>query len=296
MTGVAFVRPITRVKFYKLGERIADSLLDQVAAFAFPGRESPLPSVLIVALPKSGSVYLLRALRRALRVQVHHIGGAGMSGSTFSEAHLRRFAQGNLVSREHMQPQAFALSALSRYGIRKMVLHVRDPRAAIVSWTRHMDRILESRGFRAAELSCEMTMPEAYPDWSFAERLHWQVENKMPQFVRWIVDWLELVEISRDVEFLITDYRALSDDARGLVTRILEFYGIDYGPDWISMPVVRLGKNNIYTLPDPAPLGKSQQGSNTLPSWAAAMPAETLQAANVRVPAVLSERFGWAKI
>lgn len=280
------------MKFYKLGEAVADSVMERLAAFAFPGRDSPLPPVLLVALPKSGSIYLQRALRRTLRVQTHHIGAAGMSGSTFDHYDLRRFERGNVVSREHLQPRAFALTVLARHGIRKVVLHVRDPRAAIVSWTRHMDRVLAKRGFRSVELSCEMPMPDAYSDWSFAQRLHWQVENKLPLFVRWIEDWLALVAISRDVEFLVTDYRALCEDARGLVVRILEFYEIDYAPDWISMPVVRVGKNNIYTLPESI----EQPVEVAHPAWAEAMSAETLQAANALVPAALIDRFGWAKI
>jgi hypothetical protein len=275
------------VKVYKLSERITGSVMERAAAFAYPGREPSLPPVLLVALPKSGSIYLQRALRRTLRVQTHHIGAAGMTGSTFGHYDLLRFERGNVVSREHLQPRAFSLAILAAHSIRKIVLHVRDPRAAIVSWTRHMDRVLENRGLRSVELSCELIMPEAYRDWSFEQRLSWQVENKMPGFVRWIEDWLQLVETSRDVKFLVTDFRALRDDASGLVARILDFYEIAYGPDWISMPVVRVGKNNIYTLPDAAA---------SRPAWMTAMSAETLQAANANVPSCLLDRFDWVKV
>jgi len=294
--GVAFVKPRSRIKLYNLSERVTGALMDRMATFAYPGRDVPLPPILVIALPKSGSVYLQRALRRTLQVQVRHVGVAGMSGSTFGHAPLCRFERGNAVSREHLQPRACSLSALARYGLRKAVLHIRDPRAAVVSWTRHMDREMENRGFRAVELACEATMPGAYPDWSFAERLQWQVENMLPQFVRWIEDWLELVEASRDVEFLLTDYSALCDDARGLVMRILEFYEIAYDPDWISMPVVRIGKNNIYTLPDRARPEGSQPSEAFRPGWATAMPAATLQAANALVPPALSNKFGWVHI
>jgi hypothetical protein len=280
------------MKLYKLSERLTGSIMDRMAGLAYPGRGEPLPPVLLVAQPKSGSVYLQRALRRTLRVQIHHISAGGMSGSTFDQHNLCRFERGNVVSREHLQPRRFSLKVLAHHGVRKVVLHVRDPRAAIVSWTRHMDRTLESRGFRSVEVSCELPMPEAYIDWSFAQRLHWQVENKLPQFVRWIEDWLELVAVSRGVEFLVTDYQALNEDARGLVTQILDFYEIHYEPDWISMPVVRIGKNNIYSLPDPI----KQPGEGACPAWVTAMSTETLQAANAMVPAALADRFGWAKI
>jgi hypothetical protein len=294
------LKPITRARVFRWGEFLADSFTERLAAFAYPGRDRPLPPVLLVALPKSGSIYLQRALRRTLRVQIHHIGASGMSGSTFNHYGLLRFERGNVVSREHLQPRACLLSMLARHGVRKAVLHLRDPRAAIVSWTRHMDRIMEKRGLRSVELSCERTMPDAYANWSFAERLDWQVEHMMPMFVRWVEDWLELVAASRDVEFLVTEYRALCDDGRGLVMRILDFYGIAYEPDWISMPVIRIGKNNIYTLPERTPPrelppGGLPSGETVRAAWMNAMPAETLQAANALLPAALSNRFDWVK-
>jgi hypothetical protein len=282
-----------RSRIYNLSKKFSDRLVDRTSAFAFPGHGVQLPPVLLIALPKSGSVYLQRALRRTLQVEVRHIGSAGMTGSNFRYADLCRFARGNVVSREHLQPRGYLVEVLAAYGVKKLVLHIRDPRAAIVSWTRHMDRLLADRGLQLVELSCELLVPNAYVDWAFPERLRWQVENKLPTFVSWIEDWLQLVRDTRDVEFLVTDYQALCDDARGLLMQMLDFYGINYDPDWITMPAVRVGKNNIYTMPD----AKAQTGSQAgeVPAWVNAMPADVLQAANAMMPASLVERFGWPK-
>ena len=287
---------ISRKRLYDLSERVTDYVMDRAATFAFPGRDAPLPPVLLIALPKSGSVYLQRALRRTLRVQVHHITGGGMSGSSFRHVNLCRFEQGNVVSREHLQPRAVSVKVLARHGISKAVLHVRDPRAAIVSWTRHMDRMLDSRGLRAVELSCELPMPDAYSSWDFSRRLHWQVENKMPDFVRWIEDWLALVESGLDVDFLVTDYAELQDDSRRLVARILEFYGIAYDPEWISLPSTRFGRNNIYTvLENSGDRSTSSIGEARMRRWATQMSREALAAAHALLPTPLADRFGWVK-
>ena len=135
-------------------------------------------------------------------------------------------------------------------------------------------------------------MPDAYAEWTFAQRLHWQVENKMPDFVRWIEDWLELAAHSRDVEILVTIYRSLNEDAYALVTQILEFYGIDFRPEWISLPAVALGKNNIHTTPD----RPRRPGDSRKPAWSAAMSPDTLQAANAQVSPALLRRFNWTEI
>jgi hypothetical protein len=282
---------IPRKRIYDFSERISDRLLHHAAQFAFPGRGEPLPPVLMVALPKSGSIFLQRALRRTLRVPVHHIASAGMSGATFRHADLCRFERGNVVCREHLQPRAFTLKVLAKHGVRRAVLHVRDPRAAIVSWTRHMDRVLASRGLRSVELSCELPIPEDYGAWSFEQRLGWQVAHKLPSFVRWIEDWLRLVEISRDVEILVTDYAELCVDAGQLVRRILDFNGIEYCPDWIEIPSTRYGKNNIFSILEPCRYGDART-----PDWMARMAPETLAAADALVPVRLRERFGWARI
>ena len=287
---------MSRKRLYDYSERFADYLLDQAAALAFPGRDIPLPPVLVIALPKSGSVYLQRALRRTLRVPVHHIASGGMSGASFRHDDLCRFGRGNVVSREHLQPRAFSLKVLARHGIKRAVLHIRDPRAAIISWTRHMDRLLASRGLRAVELTCEATMPDAYQAWSFQRRLHWQVENRMPIFVRWIEDWLALAETSRDVVLMVTDYAELAHDGRKLITRILEFNGIDYDPEWISLPSTCYGKNNIYSMLDARRATSHWSSDARIPLWAQQMPREILRAANGAVPARLCDRFGWAMI
>jgi hypothetical protein len=268
--------------------------VEKVAAHAYPGRGGGLPPVLLIAMPKSGSIYIQRALSRSLRVPIQHVVAGGLWGSTFRDPDLRRFELGNVVAREHLQPRAFMLKAMAQHGITKAVLHVRDPRAAIVSWTKHMDRIMETRGFRSVELACEVDMPDAYKTWSFEQRLRWQVDHKLQSFVRWIEDWLVLVANSRDVEFLVTDYGALQRDGLKLITQILDFYGIAYAPDWIQMPSTQFGKNNIFTVLDQPSAGEAPPAKHP-PSWATQMPPDVFEAANALVPASLCDRFGWVK-
>lgn len=276
-------------RIYSLSEKFADFLVERATPLGFPARGSKFPPVLMIALPKSGSIYLQRALGRTLQVQVHHFSAAGISGSSFALRDLTRFAAGNVISREHLQPREVSLKVLGNYGINRAVLHVRDPRGAMISWTKHMDRALAARGLRYVELSCEMLVPDSYEKWDFNDRLKWQVENKMPDFVRWIEGWLTLTEKDWGVEFLITDYGDLQKDGRALVTRILDFYRIPYQPDWISMPTTEYGKNNIYS-------NLKDEAADALPSWAKQMPADLLATANAMLPATLRDRFGWPKI
>jgi hypothetical protein len=260
-------------------DHASDKILSWLHPLAYPGRGDWLPPVLIVALPKSGSIYIQRALRRTLRVPVLHIAADGMSGTSFSSANLAKFGEGSVVSREHLQPSAFLLTMLAAYNVRRIVLHFRDPRSAITSWTRHMDSTLERRGLRAVSLACERMVPEEYTCWEFNQRLHWQIVNVMPKFVSWIENWLELSKSNPDVKFLITDYQEFARDNRAFIIKVLGFYEIPFQPNWLSLPAVRVGKNNIRTEPGTA-LSDS-------------MPNELLDLADSLVPKALHEKFSW---
>jgi hypothetical protein len=257
----------------KGGERLAAWL----EPFAFPGHGIELPPVFIAALPKSGSIYIQRALRRSLQVTVGHIATSGLSGSSFRHSNLLRFRKGNVVSREHLQPRAFLVGLLAAQGVDRMVVHVRDPRAAIVSWARHMDRNLTRRGLWSVALSCERQMPSAYQDWEFDQRLRWQIENMLPAFVAWIEGWLELAATCPEMKFLITDYLEFARENRAFIEKLLTFYDIPFRADWIKMPERQVGKNNIRSDPGAA----------------VSIPAELSALAISRTPAHLRLRFGW---
>ena len=185
-----------------------------------------LPPVLMFALPKSGSIFIQRALRRSLEVQVLHVSGAGFGGAWFSYSELSRFAKGNVVSREHIGARPEYPKVLAGFNIRRAAVHVRDPRGAILSWTNHMERQLPVRGLDYVAFSCEQAVPDAYLKWSFEERLRWQIEHFMPKMVSWIEGWLALANSTEEMTFLFTDYAELKKDSRAYIEKLLAFYQI----------------------------------------------------------------------
>jgi hypothetical protein len=290
---------ITRKRIYDLTEGFTLRRLEWLARYANPGRGVPLPAVVMVALPKSGSIFIQRALRRTLRVPIRHLSTGGMMGSSLELHGLERFEKGNIVLREHFQPRPFLVNTMAAFGIRKIVLHLRDPRAAIVSWTEHIDRSLDRRGLRYVSLSCERDVPQEYVRWNYDLKLRWQVDNVLPDFVRWIEQWLDIVETCKDASFLVTTYDDFARDNRAFIKRILAFYEIPYEEDWISIPVVRRGKNNIWNLPEGVAANASGSPANRtlpVPAWQKKMGDETLTVANAMVSDRLFERFGWRTV
>ena len=281
---------IARKRVFDRVEKAVTGYIDRLRPWAYPAHGTELPPVLVFAQVKSGSVFIQRALRRTLEVEVRHISGAGLSGGWFSYPELSRFAKGNAVSREHMQARAEFPEILAAFNIRRAVIHIRDPRAVIVSWTRQMDRNLPDRGLRYVAFSCEQAVPELYLQWSFEQRLRWQVENVMPRMVAWTEGWVDLADRSDKVKFLVTDYAELAQDSRDFIRKLLDFHEIPYREDWLKIPRHEVGRNNIHSIgrQQSGPDGSSPGSESRSP-----MHGEILELATAAIPPRLIERFGW---
>jgi hypothetical protein len=269
----------TAKRIFNFVESVSDSAKSALVGSVYPGRGDRLPPVLLFAQPKSGSTYIHRALRQTLRVPFMRVGAGGVFDAAMRYSELQRFAKGNAVCREHLPARRHLLDAVRGVGIDKVVLHVRDPRYSIVSWTKMIDRFVEARGMPGALLTCEMTMPDTYASWEFPDRLKWQIENYMPRQVEWIEKWLALAEEESGVEILITKYEEFSEDPRAYLRRLLTFYQIPFEESWIKLPDDQVGKNNIFS-------------EKTGDRWAGLDGGLKLSANNL-VPAALRARFDW---
>jgi hypothetical protein len=271
----------TAKKAYRLAKQLSEAAAAALDDASYPAHGMKLPPILLFAQPKSGSTFLHRAFRRTLQVPFARIGAGGVFDAAIRYAELKKFAAGNAVCREHLPARRHLLDSIAGVGIDKVVLHIRDPRYSIVSWTRMIDRFIESRGMPGALLTCEMTMPQDYASRPFADRLAWQVKNYLPRQVQWIESWLDLAADNPPVEILVTKYEEFSEDPRAYVRRVLAFHDIPFEESWIKLPDAEVGKNNIFS-------------EKSADKWAGIDPAIKL-AASDPVSAALCDRFGWRK-
>jgi hypothetical protein len=270
-------------KLYRWIEEGSEWALDQLHDSAYPGRGGNLPPLLLVTLPKAGSIFIHTALRRTLRLPMLKIACPGIHEQTLDHRRLTKFAKGNAVCREHFAVRDFVLDGLHLAGIRKLVVHVRDPRAAVLSWTRNMERILEDNGKAALVLDNEQETPAAYFDWSFVQRLEWQVENQLPRYVDWIADWMDAIERNSalGIAFKVTTYEEFAADSRAFIEELLRFYEITVDPSWITIPRYEVGKANVFHV--------------TKKSTRDDMGEALYARASALVPDRLITRFGWQR-
>jgi hypothetical protein len=266
-------------KLYDLVERASEGAMHRLEPFAYPGRDRKLPPVTLVTLPKAGSIFIHKALRQTLQVPLVKINASYTFGTSLRYANLQRLAAGNAICREHFEADPVLVDAMARVGIRKLNIHVRDPRGAVVSWTRNMERSDETGGLVSMMLHCQHLMPDAYPGWSFQDRLAWQVEHHLPRYVAWIADWMALVDRTKGTEFRVTTYEDFARDNRGFVLDLLRFFEVPFEDSWVNIPEYKVGSANVF----------SKSGKSTAEQMGDALYAK----ATAMLPPELAARFGW---
>jgi hypothetical protein len=260
-------------------ERKAAKLLLLCHRIAYPARRRRFPPILINTLPKSGSKYILRSLSRTLQVGSIRILNSGLTQAGIGEPEFKRFAEGNYVCQEHMPALPHLIASLEMKTPR-MVLHLRDPRAALVSWVHHVNTIYRKGHIIAILQGVEQRMPEDYFERSVTDQLAWQTDHFLPTTSNWISRWMDVVDDpATQLKILITQHAELAADSQALLARILRFYEIDFEPDWINTRTPQVGKWNY------------RAGSKE--NWRDAYPPALLDRATSMIETRERERFGW---
>lgn len=219
--------------------------------------------ILLITLPKSGSTYLAKMIADSLG---------------YSHARKVHFSAKVSNTSNHyigvMEP--IDISELKSTKT-KIVLHVRDPRQALLSlyWHLHDDHQTEF-------------VPNELKDWYYSQdmkvQLDWMIENLLPRFVAWIEDWVALKEeedrTNDGIPILITTYDELVENDIALSIKILKFYAIEY-------------QDLILLTP---PKDKQVRFRNGDPGeWRFAFSRTQKERMSELVPTRLLERFNWSK-
>jgi hypothetical protein len=111
-------------------------------------------SILLNTMPKSGSVYVLKSLAKILRLRAMYIGNQYGLIDQIDVKDALTFSGGGFVSQNHLAPSAENLQILQHFKL-KMVLHLRDPRQALLSWIHYplpkLARTMDETHFRKAD-------------------------------------------------------------------------------------------------------------------------------------------------
>lgn len=184
-----------------------------------------LPSILVVTIPKSGTVFINQSLYRGLLLESAPISFGYFPHYLVDIPKLLSFIEGGQVASAHFDASPVNLQALTPF-VKKWVVHVRDPRSVVLSWVHHMNRLYgERHNGKFHHLFVYPAPPEPYFSWPFRQQIDWNIDHFLPSVVAWTRLWLTVYD-SRQYDILLTSYSDLARDEVAYFNKILDFYQI----------------------------------------------------------------------
>jgi hypothetical protein len=179
--------------------------------------------IFVNTIPKSGSVFIQNTLRSITRCEHLILGTGYFPNDTILIDQARRFSEGGFAAQQHADCRPNNLAILERY-VPKWVIHLRDPRSVILSWTHHLDKFvaLNQKGM----LEYVAPIPgDDYLALDFSGRLDWQITHFLPNVIHWTSSWLEYADRNAD-RILVSTYEEMLVDQPAFFRRLLSFFDI----------------------------------------------------------------------
>lgn len=186
----------------------------------------PLPFLMLNTLPKSGSIFLAQSLHRGLDIPVKRISPGYVPIDLADYQRLAEASAGNAIAQAHLDANPTNLRLLARYSPR-IVLHLRDPRQALLSWVHHL-QYYASQG----ELLNALVTPQppaALFEGNLSAQIDWHLAHHFSNLLAWMENWLAHIETQASPTVFVTQFQDLRENAHTTILRILDFYDI---PHW----------------------------------------------------------------
>ena len=189
------------------------------------GADRGLPLMLINSLPKSASESIWNQLAEGLQLAQSHLSIGLFPDCTLVPARVRSAAAGGLISKEHIPASAHNLAVLAEHGVDRVVVHLRDPRQAALSWAHFTRSDLAMR--LLAPIWRKVMPPYARLQGDLSGLLDWCIAEYLPIQVDFIAGWKRVAEDPEvPVQVLFSTFEAFKTDPDDYFGRVLAFFEI----------------------------------------------------------------------
>ena len=239
-----------------------------------------IPGILLNTLPKSGTVYILNALTKGLKINFMRISGNSFPDDLIVREKIQQLALGNCLTAEHLPANLVNLNLISEY-LDKLIIHLRDPRQALLSWVNFLNK-LKSKDPQAILSYAPSLFFDKYFFISFEEQISWQIEQGYLQAgIQFIETWLKAAE-NKDFhpKILFTRHEDLVENSKQFFNFILDFYEID--------PM-------SFSFPDKPIPGQGHYRKGEIDEWRKVFNPEQIEKATSMMPDYFFSKFGWTK-
>lgn len=190
---------------------------------------------------------------------------------------MKLLKQGGHVSLEHLLPGRWNLHVLEQC-CEKWLVHVRDPRQALLSWAHHCSKYYHSGGIPMIEFYLPSDL-EGFFKQSLAEQLDWHIAHYLPLELRFIQAWLEIsAQPHYQNRILWTTFEEFVGDNQAFFWRIVDFFGLEQG----SLQFPELRREQV---------GHFRKGEKN--EWRTVFSAEQRHRATEMIPLEIRQRFAW---
>jgi hypothetical protein len=240
-------------------------------------RPRAVPSLVVVTTPKSGSMFLAHTLARTLKLERIDISPGYFPIDHADLKAMTELAMGGYIAQAHLSACQINLNILSRY-CDKWVVHFRDPRAALLSWTHHKDRP-NIKDDPKMDLRTVPLEPAAYhSSMSFTEKLDWQIDHHLPNLIQWMEGWCQVIDNPEYKDrIVVSNYENIVGRDEMFIRSLLDSLGRQ-GP-----PSIELAAKDR----------RSHYRKGEVDEWRAALTPEQAERATNAIPKHLMNRFDW---
>lgn len=171
-----------------------------------------LPSVAFIPQGKSGSVTLGTVFTNGFRLPCV---AYSLVTRRVIPSWAKDYARGGAAYVTHLYPESVNISRLKESGISKVIVHVRDPRQALLSFVHHIDRY-------------PMDFPQLNNDDYRRLTLNKKIDVVFDEWYPVTVDWIEgWAKAAGEMDILFSTFEEFRTSPQSVVERYLAYYGGD---------------------------------------------------------------------
>ncbi|NOX34933.1 MAG: hypothetical protein GXP56_14605 [Deltaproteobacteria bacterium] len=252
-----------------------------------------IPGVFFNSIPKSGTLSIWGALYRGLGVPKIFITNnvKSFKYEIIDPEQAKKVVRGNCVAQGHVAATNLNLFLLEKVGVRKVVVHVRDPRQAMLSWIHYIESLYVAGSFLVLDyplcdnyfsLTCEEQIHcEEYFSKSFEKKIDQHIEHYYPMLIQWLSGWINAHENPKcSLKIKFTYFENFKSNPENFYTQVLSFFDID---------------RSEFDMTDSNLQRKSHFRSGAVNEFRSILTPAQLERLNIMTPDRIFDRFQWRK-
>jgi hypothetical protein len=244
-------------------------LIDAMRRQRHEARKRDIPPLLVICQHKSGSEAIHTRLVEEFAVPTMRISLQTMPLDHVIQSWASDFAEGGCLGGPHLNATPENCAKLERAGIRKLVVHVRDPRQSLLSQTHYVRTVRESSGDE--RLIYREFLDQAKP---LSECIDECLDRYLGVTIDWISGWIAAAE---KFEILFTTYEQFRFDSTQFYNDMTSFLGL---------PPLRLRDSELVGHHFRS--GRSSE-------WLEVFTPEQRERCAAQIPTAMMRRFHWSR-